>query len=119
MRNDNTAREPGVRKPAEKEVPMKNSNVMTRRHPRWAFFYQKLWHEGCQFRWARIKGKVLWDCNEDFTHARGILRFMGLDVEASVSYFRRNGARCDCEVVFVLREGGKYDPRAKKKHGRM
>ena len=100
---------------------MKNENVMTRRHPRWEFFYRKLWSEGCQFRIARLggKGKVLWDCNEDFTHARGILRFMGLDVEASVRYFRRNGAACDCEVVFVLREEGKYDPRAKKKHGRI
>ena len=80
---------------------------MTVEHEQWADFVEALLDEdGIDFLVRRDdKVSATWkcDCTDAFPISRRILAEMGLtpdDVEQSISYFRRNGGLCDCEVLF-------------------
>ncbi len=77
----------------------------TPQHPRWKEFRDRLEGPGgCNFTQsdpAEDAGTIRWDCNHDLAFARAILEDMvGVDVEASISFFEANGGFCDCEILF-------------------
>lgn len=64
---------------------MNRTDVMTTEHPRWDEFIGRL--EGVE-----CDGMTL-------SNAESILQSMGgIDVAASLEYFRINGGYCDCEI---------------------
>jgi hypothetical protein len=90
---------------------------MTREHPRWGEFCERLGGiEGCEFgaggKWVCAGGvdpKTLEPGPPEFVHifSRGILLKMGLSFEqiaASLEYFCEHGGHCDCEVLFNVRQ---------------
>ncbi len=75
---------------------------MTKDHPRWEEFLDRLvGPEGCNFR-EDADGKVVQDCCGVYQPlAIRILKKMGgIDIPASIEYFEENGGFCDCEILF-------------------
>jgi hypothetical protein len=80
----------------------KAKDVMTPAHPRWEEFSERLsGPEGCNFR-RKPDGSSTWTCKAgaDKTMATKILKAMGMDVAASLTYFEAHGGYCDCEILF-------------------
>jgi len=92
--------------------------VMTREHPRWEEFCERLLgEEGCN---ASADGAWIWRCGHDADNPKmgcgkpiphefscAILAKMGLseeEIAASIAYFRARGGYCDCGVLFEVRE---------------
>lgn len=83
--------------------------VMTRKHPRWEEFCERLGGaEGCNFH-EDENDKTRWTCKggKDKTFATAILRAMSngderehFDIPASLIYFEEHGGHCDCEILF-------------------
>lgn len=72
--------------------------VMTREHPRWREFCERLaGPEACDF-----KDGGTWKCDSraDRPFARKILEDMGMNMAESLRYFSRHGGHCDCEILF-------------------
>ena len=71
-------------------------------HPSWEEFFTRL--GGPEDINARLRGdRLVLDCDhsERMVFSRYLLsECAGLDVEASVAWFRGRGWRCDCEVLF-------------------
>jgi hypothetical protein len=74
--------------------------IMTREHPRWDEFCDRLeGPEGCNFRQDE-NGKWIWDCDNDQSLAIAILEKMGaIDIPDSLEYFEEHGGYCDCEIL--------------------
>jgi len=92
-------------------------NAMTREHPRWDEFCDRLaGEEGCNGR-EDESGMPVWTCAGDHGQnpnspekvhefSRAILKKMDLsdeEIAASIAYFRDNGGYCDCEVLFNVK----------------
>ena len=79
---------------------MNNEQILTPEHHYWNAFTLILGGPGyCDFdNHAR--------CNQgsDFAYSRAVLQrcFPGIDVEATLQFFRDNGAFCDCEVLYNI-----------------
>ena len=77
--------------------------IMNCDHPRWDEFLGRLsGPEGCDFR-----ENDQFNCCNDHTSAIKIMKNMGFDqqdIEQSCDYFLKNGAYCDCEILFNLTE---------------
>jgi hypothetical protein len=73
--------------------------TMTPSHVRWEIFISRLGGpEGCD--WAADE---TWRCSPDFRYARAILADMGgIDVDASLEWFKEHGAPCDCTILLNL-----------------
>jgi hypothetical protein len=89
---------------------LKYQEMMTREHPRWEEFCDRLeGPEGCNFHEDDGDGEIHWKCeHDDLTLSRRILADMGLSktaIEDSVTYFRERGGYCDCEVLFNVKRG--------------
>jgi Protein of unknown function (DUF2695) len=79
-----------------------SDNAMTKEHPRWEEFLERLeGPEGCNFREA-APGKTVWNCagGDDKSLATAILTDMGASIEESLAYFEAHGGYCDCEILF-------------------
>ncbi len=53
-------------------------------------------------------GGMAWDCRHDLQHCTHILDQMGLsvgEVKKLLSFFKRNGGYCDCEVMMNVVNG--------------
>jgi hypothetical protein len=104
--NENERDETGDSGPGLNKTPPA-MGPMTVEHEQWADFIEALLdEEGIDFlvrRDAKVSATWTCDCTDAFPVSRRILAEMGLapnDVEQSISYFRRNGGLCDCEVFF-------------------
>lgn len=79
--------------------------IMTPQHPKWNEFYARLQGpEGCDFR-KDPKRKWVWKCKggEDKSYTKKILKNMrNIDVSKSLQFFEKEGAFCDCEILFNL-----------------
>jgi uncharacterized protein DUF2695 len=68
----------------------RNQMVMTIESPHWREFCDRLDRaiskQGCDARTLRLAEKVLRDMG-------------GIDIEASLEYFREHGGYCDCEIL--------------------
>jgi len=76
--------------------------AMTPGHPRWEEFCDRLaGPEGCDFQ-KKPDGNTTWTCagGTDKTFAARILKAMGMDAAASLTYFDEHGGHCDCEILF-------------------
>jgi len=77
--------------------------VMSPSNERWEEFCERLsGAEGCDFR-KEEQGNLKFKCGNDFSAAGPILKDMGADVKASLSYFEGHGGYCDCEILFNVR----------------
>ena len=82
---------------------MQKTKAMTRTHPRWNEFCERLnGPEGCNFRNGK-KG-IEWTCDggRERPFAVAILKSMGFDadgVRASLNYFNTQDGHCDCEIL--------------------
>jgi hypothetical protein len=73
-------------------------------HPRWPEFVNRLAGPGaCNWR------DDGWECFRDFRFTRQILPTLKgeIDVEASIEFFRVQGAHCDCTVIMNLGDDDK------------
>ena len=65
-------------------------NIMTTENPRWDEFAETL-------------SRVAQHCHHDHELAEQILAAMGgIDIPASLNYFRDRGGFCDCEICFNI-----------------
>lgn len=64
--------------------------TMTEQHPKWGMFTDILYSRRC---------------NHSLDNSRMILSCMnGVDVPKSLEYFQKNGADCDCEILWNIAE---------------
>ena len=68
--------------------------ILTPTHPKWADF--------CAVLRDRIGTTA--GCDGTFGHARALLKAIGMDVDASLLFYRAHGARCDCEVIMNVEQ---------------
>lgn len=81
---------------------------MTKKHPRWNEFLERLeGPEGCDFKLVGPPGRgdTTWTCDggRDKSKAQAILADMGFtweEIEESCEYFDNHGGHCDCEILF-------------------
>jgi hypothetical protein len=83
------------------DLAMKD-HLMTPDHPLWDEFMKRIsGEEGIN---TRLQGNLLkWSCDhsERMVFTRYVLaEYEGVDVDASVAWFRGRGWCCDCEVLF-------------------
>ena len=75
-------------------------SFLTIDHPKWEEFFAKI-VASCDFT-ERKPGNYSWNC--DGTHKKTIAilekHYPWANVHKTLSYFRRNGGNCDCEVCF-------------------
>ena len=78
------------------------NRVLTLYHPRWEEIIARLSDvEGINTRLEGDSLKWSGDHSERMVFTRCVLaEFAGVDVEASMAWFRNQGWRCDCRVVF-------------------
>lgn len=67
--------------------------IMTPKHSRWTEFYNRL---------SQIP-----NCDHTADTAIEVLNSMGMDVAASLDYFRAHGGYCDCEILMNVEP---FDP---------
>jgi hypothetical protein len=71
-------------------------------HERWEEFVGRLeGPEGCFIR-TKDDGGLVWDCFNDHTGAKRVLRAMGCSdgqIDVTLEYCRRHGGYCDCEIL--------------------
>jgi len=69
--------------------------VLTPRHPKWPDFCAVL-HD----RLTTTTG----GCDGTFGQARALLKAIGMDVDASLLFYRQHGAGCDCELLMNVEQ---------------
>ena len=76
--------------------------LMTPNHPQWEEFIIRLSsEEGINTRLEGDSLKWSGDHSERMVFTRYVLaEFAGVDVETSIAWFRNQGWRCDCRVIF-------------------
>ena len=78
--------------------------MMTPSNPRWNEFIEKLLgSEGCNMI-ETIPGdpkSITWQCDhQGFEFTKAILEKMdGIDISATLQYFRDHGGKCDCLIL--------------------
>jgi Protein of unknown function (DUF2695) len=68
--------------------------ILTPQHPKWPGFCHVL-----QDRLATTGG-----CDGSFGHTRAILAITGMDVDASLMFYKVHGAGCDCEILMNVEQ---------------
>jgi hypothetical protein len=85
--------------------PTSPDAAMNPRHPRWDEFVDRMvGQEGCGFGFIR-HNSAHYHCRGDHRSARHILAGMGFDeatVTASLAWFRRQRADCDCMILWKI-----------------
>lgn len=86
------------------------NQMMTPSHPRWQEFFNRLCGpEGCDFKNNPDPSQIKWNCTggRECPKARAILTTMDFDegwIEASILWFAKQGADCDCEILFNIED---------------
>ena len=87
-------------------------NVMNYDHPKWQEFLNRLeGPEGCNFR-KDNEGEITWNCNAQPNRPLAITilnSLVDIDIPASMSFFDEHGGYCDCEILFNVAHGEKYN----------
>jgi len=97
----------------------KKIDVMTTDHRRWSTFTKRLGGpDGCNFR-KDDRGKTVWTCRHNYRFAKKILRSMGIDLLASIAFFRQHGGSCDCKILFNVDLRDREPTKRSTKKGRQ
>ena len=78
---------------------MVDESILTPRHPKWPDFCAVL-----SDRLATTGG-----CDGTFGHARALLRATGMDVDATLLFYRQHGAGCDCEILLNVEQAAQRE----------
>jgi hypothetical protein len=76
--------------------------ILNTESPRWNEFLNILRKE-LNFHYSEKAEDIIWNCEGNFALAREILKYLGgINEEETINDFIKNGAECDCEIIFIL-----------------